>query len=1254
MANRKKSANTTRGRLARTAPPRVTSKPDTVVRGQVTDTDGSLAAKQTVRLVQPGLQGPRIFASTRTDAQGRYEFRLDGADTIPPKGLSVEVVGRGARPAASRALPVLAKGHTHTANLAVEPTQSLFERLHERVKSTLDGTPLSAVANDELNRLGQLAGVARNDLDALRRADALATDLGAPTPVAFALSRAGDVSDADDVLAMPPDKQRRLITAAAARRRIPRQSAADIRDALAGLQKRAIERAAPLRPSEGQLTFGDASSLAQLDADEQAAIAQLWFRQRSVDGFAKAVHRDRRLNSRKRQALERVFAIGAIAEGDAKLAAALDKNSRIKTPGDVARLQPSDFLKLLQDELGLSGDAARKRAASLNAAACEAYPQVALLRDAALSPELNATAQAAAGALDRDSFDLAASAIDDALAKHDATAGLPEGERLALRMALKRSQRLLRLTSSYRAAKILEAAKINSAHDIVSLGRSEFIKRAGGKDGLGGAADDIYDRAERIASMSLALLAKFSPAINTVGTVATPVFPTLFDGVPNLETLFGQQTLCACENCRSVVSPAAYFVDLLAFLRNSDNNAGARNALEVLTETGGRGRLARRPDLLRIALTCENATTLLPYADLVLEILEQAVAPQAPYAPQTAIESDDIALAAEHVNPEAYAKLARAVYPIGLPFSSPEIEARMFIDRLGTSRAELMETFAPLVVPADPAADPAFGFATDATARRNVVIAGEWLKLTAGERKIICGQPLRGAAMPIQFLWGFTLGRADWMQRLAKLPEFLDRTGLDYLETVALLNLKALAGGMNPAAALNSPDPTNCDPAKIGITGLTAAYLDRLARFLRLRRKLGWMLRDVDRALAALADRDATGAPLLDEAFLVRLAHVARLRGIRELPIPEILAWWADLDTADYNADHLPATRSYYAEIFERDARAGPGGKAPLNLAAVAAGNVGDLDDQVSAIAAALNISASDCALLINKLAVAGQPASLATLSLLHRHSSLARWLGASLSDLLAFRDLAGDPFDGGTPRDTDRTLAFIARWQAFSASGMTIEALTYLLTDTDTPDRPVAPTASATNEFLRDLQDGLAGTTSGTAPSRQDIIAQRVAARFDLELPVARMLLTALPVAGGKALDALDAVSSIDLTQDPADQATADRLRAARDAFRLLHKVALVTAWLDLRGTDGLNWMPAQAPALGWLDLTTLLAPPGPGALDRWMRLADFAELNRSTAAERRADIFALFALGAANPTNSTARAERQAYLDTLQALTG
>jgi hypothetical protein len=995
--------------------------PQIIIRGRLTDHDGALVASRTVRLVRQRLRAPKVVATTRSNAEGRYAFCLDGGSETPVKGLTVEVSGRVAGPAASRALPVLVKGQTHTANLVVEPTQSLFERLQERVKLTLDGTSLSALAVNELDRLGHLADVARNDLEALRRAETLAADLGAPPPIAFAISRAGDVSDANDVFAMPPERLRRLIAAATANGRIPPQSAAEIRASLADLQKRAIDRTAPLRPAEDQLTFGDASSLAQLDADEQAAVAQLWFQQRSADAFAKALGRDSRLSAGKRQALGRIFAIGVVTGGDAKLAAALDKDSRIKAPRDLARLQRSDFLKLAQDELALAGDAARARADTLHAAACEAYPHVALLRDVALAPELSAQAQGVAAALlDDASFDLAASAIDDDLASQKAMTRLPESERSALRSQLKRGQRLLRLSDSYRAAKFLEEKKIGSAHDIVALGRGEFSKRVGGKNSLGGAADDIYERAERAAAASLALFAKHSPAINTVATVATPIFPTLFDGVPDLETLFGQQTLCACDACRSVVSPAAHLVDLLAFLRNSDNNSGARNALDVLTEPGGRGRPARRPDLPGIELTCENVTTVVPYADLVLEILEQAVAPQAPYAPQTALASDDIAAAAEHVNSEAYVKLAGTVYPIGLPFSSPEVESRMFLERLGTSRAQLMEAFATLVTPVD-RNDPFFGFATDANACSDVVIAGEWLKLNAGERKIISGRPLRGAAMPFQYLWGFTFRVGDWTARLAKLPEFLDRSGLDYLEALTLFNLQSLTAGMNPAPALSSSDPASCDPAKINVSGLSAAYLDRLARFLRLWRKLGWTLRDVDRALAALADPDAGGAPMLDEAFLARLAHLVRLRGIRELPIPEILAWWAELDTADYNADHLPASRSYFSEIFERDAHAGAGGKAPLSLADVTAGNLGNLEDQVSAISAALNVSASDCALLIEKLGVSGQAVSLATLSLLHRHASLARWLGASLADLLAYRDLAGDPFAGGTARDTGR-----------------------------------------------------------------------------------------------------------------------------------------------------------------------------------------------------------------------------------------
>ena len=36
---------------------------------------------------------------------------------------------------------------------------------------------------------------------------------------------------------------------------------------------------------------------------------------------------------------------------------------------------------------------------------------------------------------------------------------------------------------------------------------------------------------------------------------------------PTLEGLFGEMDYCECEHCRSILSPAAYLVDLLHVLR---------------------------------------------------------------------------------------------------------------------------------------------------------------------------------------------------------------------------------------------------------------------------------------------------------------------------------------------------------------------------------------------------------------------------------------------------------------------------------------------------------------------------------------------------------------------------------------------------------------------------------------------------------------------------------------------------------------
>src|SRR5262249_18954799 len=86
-----------------------------------------------------------------------------------------------------------------------------------------------------------------------------------------------------------------------------------------------------------------------------------------------------------------------------------------------------------------------------------------------------------------------------------------------------------------------------------------------------------------------------------------------------LRSLFGDIDFCECRHCRSVLGPAAYLADLLHFLESLPiSNSAGKTALDGIS--------ARRPDLLHLELSCENTNTEIPYVDLVLEVLENAVA----------------------------------------------------------------------------------------------------------------------------------------------------------------------------------------------------------------------------------------------------------------------------------------------------------------------------------------------------------------------------------------------------------------------------------------------------------------------------------------------------------------------------------------------------------------------------------------------------------------------------------------------------
>lgn len=211
--------------------------------------------------------------------------------------------------------------------------------------------------------------------------------------------------------------------------------------------------------------------------------------------------------------------------------------------------------------------------------------------------------------------------------------------------------------------------------------------------------------------------------------------------VPSYADLFGEISLCECDHCESILSPAAYFVDLLQFLSRCPKNAKGRTPLEVLFE--------RRPDLEFILLTCENSNTPLPAIDLANEVLEVMVAlgkVDASAAHDTgSVTAEELAANPQFSIAKARDFLRDAIFPIRLPFDLRLEMARAYFITLGTTRYEVMRLLrqdallpVPLLVTEEAIAAEALG----------------WSRL---DFELITGQTFGGASAPsggLQDLYG--------------------------------------------------------------------------------------------------------------------------------------------------------------------------------------------------------------------------------------------------------------------------------------------------------------------------------------------------------------------------------------------------------------------------------------------------------------------------------------------------------------------
>ena len=317
-------------------------------------------------------------------------------------------------------------------------------------------------------------------------------------------------------------------------------------------------------------------------------------------------------------------------------------------------------------------------------------------------------------------FNIRTTSVYHAFKNPDAFKGIADAQRSGIVDQLKILQRVQAISPVPEAVPVLMNANLTSAFKVAQMPESTFLNAYGPALGENTALD-VYTNAINAHVRNEQALMTMRETVRGPGMAimggTEPMEAHLFKlqavldklGAPlNLETLFGNIDYCECEDCLSVYSPAAYFVDILQYLRNNDlDPKNPHTGQSGIAGTPLEKLFRRRPDLGCLELTCENTFTVLPYIDLANEVMESFIVHLDKYhadtnsPKQATLEvfnvtdetTGELLAQPQHVNDQAYCILKNAVYPFSLPYHQPIDVTRIWLKYFGTSRCEVLDTF---------------------------------------------------------------------------------------------------------------------------------------------------------------------------------------------------------------------------------------------------------------------------------------------------------------------------------------------------------------------------------------------------------------------------------------------------------------------------------------------------------------------------------------------------------------------------------
>jgi peptidoglycan hydrolase-like protein with peptidoglycan-binding domain len=1249
-----------------------------VVTGRVLRDDGPPIVGVDVQALHKNLRSEILLGTQRVDAEGRYTIRYTPPDGVHRADLTVRAINTQADAVLAASDVICHARRREVIDLIVGGTEyrgfSEFERISQAVQPHLEGVPLHALTVADVELLE--CKTRQNPIHIAYLA--IANQYGwteVPAEAFYGFFRMGLPTSLLALVAQQTRALQRALRDALDENIIPGSFSDDIASILLKLKQTSVKLALDVPEGQETISLGPLLSTAGLSAAQQGIVlARYSLHQGTIQEFWAGVKADPVLGKPEVVGeLQFTLQLGALASGYVPLVGELQKRRKagqFSSIQDLSVFQHQQWLALIRKTgtpPGIPGNTESERevqyAHILKQTIERAFPtpsvvagfkrlnlpdQQDLLRFFDNSPDFTFEAN-----IDRYLLEKGDPAVDGVT------------DVLKLRQQLKQQQRVYNVAPElerFTAMTALLDAGLDSAQAIVNMGQPLFVKSLSGPLGGEALASEVFNKAVQTHARALTTFGQYSLALS-IGTPAVIRNLTAQGaGIPTWESLFGSVSFCECKDCRSVYSPAAYFVDLLQFVKQQpaiqivggtvtyptvtlpDGTTRPKTALDVLFE--------RRSDLGEIQLSCQNTNTLMPYIDLVNEVLENAVVAQSPIY-QTTWTAEELSANAEHQTEGAYLVLAVQVYPRLLPFNLWLHDIRTYLAHLGVSIVELIDV---LYRPGQTGA---------LLVALELLMAVESLSLSLASAQIITSTLPRPRSL--WEFWGWHLEPPNWPDVLDDLPTFLARAEIEYGTLEELRKTRFI--NANEQLSVTFATPCNIEGATI--KNLTEPLLDKIHRFLRLQLAISWKVSELDAAITALQTPDLT------PAFLVQVSQIQRLKTTLNRPLLEMLSWWSTISTAVDESD--AEDRSFYDDLFLNNAVISPvddvfqlnGTRSDLENAGTA-----PLGEHKPTILAALSITEADLALILTGIGkTEAEGLTLALLSELYRYASLAKALDLSIADFLSLKKLTGiDPFKN--PWTTLRTFEE-AEWVA--QSKFNIATLDYVLRHVYTETSGLTPTESSivsvldsiktglqtiaaenvfaadpTGDLTRgrlallligtDLQDAIAiieGTSTLSLTEQNTFIddhfaiflgdttatklllnqsidptqaAQQKQARYEHILnPLVTYLKTTLStqlvvqtIADVLTLETAVAESmlteyvnaphdttkkaiAIFITLDPAVVEYTD---SELDTYRLVHKIATVLSTLKVAAEE-LVWIFDKGPALGWLNLNQLpLAP--------------------------------------------------------------